>query len=236
MPNLFVDIETVPDMTRDEYFEARQDVESGRLTRHSEDKDRFWKFERGGLTPFEGKVILITYNVNNAHTHRLKEWEDGEATILAKFFDLVADLQRGSSDDRLKIIGHNIFGFDLFFLYARMNHYKLNKEKWLYQILINKPQVVDFLQIHLPVNGFNTKGLKHDVLAHAYGFPQKETLGSAEILHYFQEDYDKITQYSEREFIYPQLYTKIESDGLVTASRLQESISWYDAKNMKNTG
>lgn len=228
MPNLFVDIETAPDMTPDEYFRTRQEVESGQLTKDSEDKDRFWKFERGGLTPFDGKVILITYRVNNGYTHRLKEWEDGEAAILKKFFDLLGDLQRGYGEDRLKIIGHNILGFDLFFLYNRLKLHGIREERWLYQMIINKPEVVDFLQVHMPVNGFNTKGLKHDVIAHAYGFPTKETLGSGEILHYFQKEYGKILEYSEREFVYPELYAKIESGGLVSRQRLQESIAWYD--------
>ena len=228
MPNLFIDIETAPDMTGDEYFQIRQEIESGQLTRDSEDRERYWRFERGGLTPFEGKVILITYRINNGYTHRLKEWESGEAAILKRFLDLTHDLQRNPGNDRLKIIGHNILGFDLFFLYNRLRHHGVEEERWLYQRMINKPEVVDFLQMHLPLNGFEAKGLKHDVLAHAYGFPTKETLGSGEIPHYFKKEYGKIIEYSEREFIYPELYAKIESDGLVSRTRLQESIKWYD--------
>lgn len=231
MPNLFVDIETAPNMTRDQYFQTRQEIESGLLTKDSEDKDRFWRFERGGLTPFDGKVILITYKINNGYVHRLKEWEDGEESILRRFFGLLADLQKGYGEDRLKIIGHNILGFDLFFLYNRMRMYSIQDERWLYQMVINKPEVVDLLQLHMPMNSFNTKGLKHDVLAHAYGFPTKETLGSGEVLHYYQEDYDKIIEYSEREFIYPELYARIESAGLVSQQRLQESIAWHDSLN-----
>ena len=174
-------------------------------------------------------MILITYKINNAHTHRLKEWEDSEEAILKKFFDLVADLQKGYGKDRLKIIGHNILGFDLFFLYNRMRFYAINADRWLYQWMINKPEVVDFLQVHLHLNNYNTKGLKHDVLAHAYGFPIKETNGSEETLHYYQKEYHKIIEYSEREFIYPELYAKIKSDGLVSKQLLQESIQWYNS-------
>ena len=227
MPNLFVDIETVPNMTHDEYFQTKKDIDSGLLTKDSEDKDRFWGFTKGGLVPYWGRVVLITYKVNNGYTHRLKEWEGGEKVILKKFLELIIDLQRGNGKDKLRIIGHNILGFDLFFLYVRMKSCGISEDKWLYQYIINKPEVIDLLQIHLPVNGFKTKGLKHDVLAHAYGFPIKESLGSEEILHYFQREYDKIIQYSEREFIYPELYKRIESGGLVSSSRLKESISWY---------
>ena len=235
MPDLFVDIETAPDMTHDEYSRTRQEIESGQLTKES-DIGRYWKFEKGGLRPFDGKVILITYRVNDGYVHRLMEWEDGEEAILKKFYFLLKDLQRGSGEDRLRIIGHNILGFDLFFLYSRFRKYGLDEEKWIYQTVINKPEVVDFLQIHLPLNEYNTRGLKHDVLAYAYGLPTKETLGSGEIQHYFQREYDKIIEYSEREFVYPELYAKIRSDGLVSRQRLLESIRWYDGAHGAGNG
>lgn len=228
MPNLFIDIETAPEFSKDEYFAVKKAIESGKLGRQSENKDLYWKFERGGLTPFEGKIILITYKVNNGHVFRLKEWEIGEKDMLKKFYDLVVDLQKGTGNDRLRIIGHNILGFDLFFIYQRMRYHKIQDEKWLYQRIINKPEVLDFLQMHLPLNDYQTKGLKHDVLAYAYGFPIKSTLGSGEIPHYFQEDYEKIIGYSEREFIYPELYEKIRSEGLVSKEKLQESIKHYE--------
>ena len=228
MPNLFLDIETAPMFTKEEYFQTKEKIDSGKLDRYSENKDFFWRFDRGGLTPFEGKVILITYKINNGHVFRLKEWEMGEKEMLKKFYDLVVDLQRGMGTDRLKIIGHNILRFDLFFIYNRMKIHGIEDEKWLHQWIINKPEVIDFLQTHLPLNDFKTKGLKHDVLAHAYGFPVKSTLGSGEIPHYFQENYNKIIEYSEREFIYPELYQKIISEGTITREKLLDSIKHYE--------
>jgi hypothetical protein len=234
LPDLFLDIETAPLLTKEEYFQTKEKIDSGELDRNSENKDLYWRFDRGGLTPFEGKVILITYKINNGHVFRLKEWETGEKEMLKKFYDLVVDLQRGTGIDRLKIIGHNILRFDLFFIYNRMKHHKIEDEKWLHQWIINKPEVIDFLQTHLPLNDFKTKGLRHDVLAHAYGFPVKSTLGSGEIPHYFQEDYTKIIEYSEREFIYPELYQKIISEGTVTREKLLESIKHYDKLQKSN--
>ncbi len=228
MVDLFVDIETAPSFTSEEYFELKRQVDSGVLSRDSENRKLYWKFERGGLTPFDGKVILITYRVNNAHTFRLKEWESGEKEILRKFYNTVVDLQRGSAEDRLKIIGHNILGFDLFFLYSRMRHHQIAEEEQLYQRIINRPEVVDLLQLHLSLNDYQIKGLKHDVLAHAYGFPVKSTLGSGEIPHYFAGEYDRILEYSEREFIYPELFGKIRSGGLVSREALQGSIEHYN--------
>jgi len=166
MPNLFLDIETAPQFTKEEYFKTKEEIDSGKLSKHSENRDLFWRFDRGGLTPFDGKVILITYKINNAHVFRLKEWETGEMEMLKKFYKLLVDLQRGGGEDRLKIIGHNILRFDLFFLYNRMKHHKIEDDKWLHQWVINKPEVIDFLQTHLPLNDFKTKGLRHDVLAY----------------------------------------------------------------------
>ena len=80
----------------------------------------------------------------------------------------------------------------------------------------------------MPLNDFKTKGLRHDVLAYAYGFPVKSTLGSGEIPHYFQEDYGKIIEYSEREFIYPELYQKIIAEGTISKDQLLESIKHYE--------
>ncbi|MCY4491647.1 MAG: hypothetical protein OXC46_09355 [Thaumarchaeota archaeon] len=228
MPNLFLDIETASDMSSEDYLKTLEDVKLGRLSETSEDKGRFWKFKRGALNPFDGKVILITFKINDSYTHRLKEWEDGEAAILKRFYELLSDLQKGYGNDRLKIIGHNILRFDLFFLYNRMKFHKINPEHRLYQYMLNKPDIFDFLQLHLHLNNYNMKGLKHDVLTHAYDLPVKETVGSEESLHYHQHEYQKIIEYSEREFIYAELYKKIISDGLVSRQRLQESISWYN--------
>jgi len=111
--------------------------------------------------------------------------------------------------------------------------YRIEYEKWLHQWIINKPEVIDFLQTHLPLNDFKTKGLKHDVLAYAYEFPVKSTLGSGEIPHYFQEDYQKIIEYSEREFIYPELYEKIITKGMITKETLLKSIKHYELQKLQ---
>ncbi len=228
MVDLFVDIETAPDMTCEQYLETKRRVDSGDLTRNSEDRDLYWTFERGGLNPFDGKVILITYRTNNAHIFRLKEWEQGEQEILKRFYTTMTDLQRGGPEDRLRVIGHNILGFDMFFLYERMRHHKIDSDSRLYQRMINRPEVVDLLQLHMPLNRNRAKGLKHDVLAHAYGFGVKSTQGSGEILHYFERDYEKIIKYSEREFVYPEMFARIESGGLVSRDELQQSVQHYE--------
>lgn len=224
MSDLFLDIETVPDLDAAEYLEAKKRMDAGQLTAESQDKDLYWRMRTGALSPFTGKIALITYQIDDSYTHRLKEWEDGEYAILRRFYDLLVNLQRHTSADMLHIIGHNILGFDLFFLYDRMRRHSIAEERWIHHWLMKKPMVLDFLQMHLPLNNLAARGLRHDVLTDAYGIPMKGTSGAEEIQHYFEGRYDKILEYSEREFVYPELYRKIRDDGLVASNLLQETI------------
>ena len=226
MVDLFVDIETVPDLTPEQYFEARRQVESGELTRDS-DRQRYWKYQIGSLSPFDGRTVLITYQVRGGHTFRLKEWEEGEKKVLERFYNTVVELQRGTGD-KLRIIGHNILGFDMTFLYNRMLRHKIAEDKWVHFWLLRKPLILDLLQMHIPLNGFRSRGLRHDALARAYGLPTKETSGADEAQHYFAKEYDRLLGYSEREFVYPEMFARIEADGMVSAGALQESIAHYE--------
>ncbi|MDA7959131.1 MAG: hypothetical protein MPJ08_00155 [Nitrosopumilus sp.] len=234
MVDLFVDIETVPDFGPEEYLRASERAESGELTRES-DPALFWKLKTGSLTPFEGRTMLITYQVRGGHLFRLKEWEEGERAILKKFYDVVMDLQRGK-EDKLRIIGHNVFGFDMMFLYNRILHHKINDPKWVYLWLIRKPLILDLLQMHIPLNSCRSKGLKHDALAMAYGLPTKGTSGGGEAAHYFRGEYDKVLAYSEREFVYPEMFARIESGGLVGAERLRECIKKCEEAAAEGSG
>ena len=228
MPDMFLDIETAPDMEADEYMEAMHRIEMGDLGPDSSDHEMYWKCVKGALNYTHGRVILITYQIDEAPTRRLCEWQDGEEAILKRLYMVLQDLQRNRGDDHLRIIGHNIMSFDLYFLYNRMRMLNIAKEKWLYHWMINGPTVVDFLQIHLPLNGMSSKGLKHDVLVHAYGLSTKDTSGGDEVGHYFRGEYENILEYSRREFVYPDLFRRITAGGLVSDKRLAESIRWYD--------
>jgi len=227
MATLFLDIETVPDLDAGEYREMSRKVSSGELSQEANGAE-YWRFKKAALSPLDGRVMLITYQVDDAHVHRLKEWEGSEREILKRLFDVIESLQRGKGDG-LRIVGHNIMRFDLYFLHERMRRHKIADEDRLYRTVLRRPLVVDFLQIHLPLNAMSGKGLKHDVLARAYGLPTKSTQGSEETEHYFAGDYEKILGYSEREFIYPQLYRRIRDGGLVDAPTLRKAIEWYDS-------
>ena len=224
VPNLFVDIETAPRMSAAEYLAARARIDGGELHKDSPDRGLYWAVERGALTPFEGKVIVITYKINDGSVFRLAEWDGGEAGILRRFYNLVGDLQRGPQTDRLRIIGHNILRFDLFFLYARMAAHHIDAEKWLHRRLLDGPDIVDFLQLHLALNGMSMKGLRHDVLARAYGLDVKGSSGADVVRDYFEEEYERILAYSEAEFVYPEMYGRIAERGLVSREQLEAAI------------
>lgn len=228
MTDLFLDIETIPDMEVAEYTEAHRRIEAGDLDPESPDSELYWKCVRGSLKHTHGRIMLITYQIDGAPTRRLCEWESDEKTILRRLYMVLQDLQKNRGDDPLRIIGHNILGFDIFFLYNRMRMLEIDEETWLYYWVINGPSMVDILQVHLPLNNMSPKGLKHDVLAHAYGLPTKDASGGDGAAHYFRGEYDKIIQYSTNEFVYPRLFQRMVSDGLVSPERLAESIRWYE--------
>lgn len=155
----------------------------------------------------------------------------GESTILKKFYGVLKDLQTGSEYDWLQVVGYNILGFDLPFLYERMRLHHIDDAKWLYHYLIQKPDAVDLLQIHMPLNGMQRLGLKHDVLADAYGLPTKGDGGRNLSSYYFAGEYGKIEQYSEKEFIYPEIYGQILKGGIISAGKLAEAVNRYTERH-----
>lgn len=216
--DLFLDIETAPDMSAPEYMDADRRIGQGALTRQS-DPDTYWKVKKGALSAIDGKVILIAYQLGgHGPVRRLAEWESDERTILAKFYGVLSKFQRIRG---FRIIGHNLTRFDLPFLYTRMLHHSIGDEREIYRRLVEGVVVCDTLQMHLPLNDYDIAGLRHDTLMHAYGLPVKETSGGDEIQHYFGGEYGKILEYSEREFLYAELFARMRNQGMVSAERLK---------------
>ena len=222
--DFFLDIETVPDFEPEQYLELNRREREGRLT--EADGPLYWKYRLGALSPFDGRVALVTYQAGGAPPVRLKEWERGERAVLQELYGTVSDLQKRGG--RLNIVGHNVLSFDIPFLYQRMLARSVNEPKWVHHYMVRKPAVADLLQLHLPVNGYSAKGLKHDVLARAYGLETKSTSGADEVLHYFQKRYDLILEYSEREFVYPEMFARMRRDGIATAEKIRESVEQYE--------
>ena len=107
--------------------------------------------------------------------------------------------------------------FDLLFLHGRMRHHGIDDDKWLYQRVFRGPVIIDLLQLHLPAERLPAQGPQARRPGPCLAdFRSSPSTGAGAIEHYFQGDYDSILQYSEREFIYPDMFAKIQRDGLVT--------------------
>lgn len=222
-----MDIETVPDFEPQQYLELRKRELAGSLTK--DDGALYWKYKLGALSPFEGRVALVTYQAGAAPPVRLKEWERGELGVLRELYGTLSELQNHKG--RINIVGHNILSFDLPFLYQRMLALSVGEPKWVHHYVVRKPAAADLLQLHLPANGYSTRGLKHDVLACAYGLEAKSTSGADEVLHYFEGKYDLILQYSEREFVYPEMFERIKRDGIAAPEKIRECIELYERQS-----
>ena len=237
MTNIFLDIETAPAYnSKEEYLEVQKGMGSGEITKDHPDreiKQKFWKRVQGALNPIEGKVIMITYQIDDNHIIQLKEWESSEQQILEKLYEMMSAF-KGSKEDPLNLIGFNITNFDLPFVFVRSRELEIKNvfyghdPLWLYKRL-HTPTIQDILQIHLPLNNWTRYGLNHNAVAMAYGLQVKEVRGDVNTEYYYNQEYDKIIVYSDQEFIYPQLYKKMK-EGLVSKEKLQECIKYYQEK------
>ncbi len=229
--NIFLDIETVPDFpSKQEYARVKKGIEEGSIIRGSAE---FNRLTYGALSPFEGKVVLITYQVNEGNPQFLKEWQADELTILKKFYDVVN--QRG---ERATLIGYNILKFDLPFMFTRMLHHRAKLSmpdsdwNWVFKKLINMSNVVDLMQMHMHLNGFTNDGMVHDVVAGCYDCQPKGEMGSSVREHYYT-DPEGIMQYVGKEFVYPQIFAKMFKDGLVARNRFQSIIKDSNERRQK---
>jgi predicted PolB exonuclease-like 3'-5' exonuclease len=238
MTDIYFDIETAPAYeSKEEYLKIQHGIESGKITKDSLDreiKQKFWKRVRGALNPIEGKIIMITYQINDNPTKQLKEWESSEKHILEDLYTMMSAL-KGSKEDPLNLIGFNITNFDLPFVFVRSrelqikNGFNGHDPLWLYKRL-HTPTIQDIMQIHLPLNDYSRYGLNHNAVAMAYGFPVKEVRGDVNTEYYYNGECEKIVVYSNKEFIYPQLFKKMKKEGLVPKEKLQECVKFFQDK------
>ena len=236
VPNIFLDIETVPNYDSPEEFRSIQKkIDDGTITKNSGDssiRKQYWRHDAGGLSPVQGKTIMIAYQVDDGPIHRLLEWESSERDILKEVYG-VFTRYRGTYDDPLNVIGFNIASFDLPFLYYRSQQVLEGDVDpfWLHKYF-HAPAIHDIMLIHLPLNGWSRYGLNHNAVAKAYGLPVKEERGSVNAGYYYNREFDRILNYAESEFVYPEMYRKMKS-GLVAKERLQECVRFFREKYAK---
>lgn len=230
---IFFDIETVPNYAnREEYSRVKNGLKDGTFRERGPE---FYRHEYGALNPFEGKTVLITYQVDEGKPQYLKEWKADEPSILRKFYDAL-----NQPKERVTLVGFNIAKFDLPFLFARIINHKKEMSLsdadmvWVFKRLLNFVNVVDLMQLHLPSNNFTYEGMVHDVLATCYDCQTKIGSGSDVKEHYYTEP-EGMMEYVEKEFIYQQMFAKMLKDGLVGRDRLQSVIKDSNAKRSRPT-
>jgi len=219
MTELFLDIETAQIYKNaEEYNAIKEKFDKGELLIQG-NKNEHWKFQKGALNPFEGKVVAITYAIDGNEKVILKEWESSEKEILAEFYNVLKGLEWP-----VKIIGVNISGFDIPFLHERMRKLGIDSEIWLYKSLRSAFQM-DLIQMHLPVNDFNGKGISHNNICAAYGCPVKENKGATISDLYYNGKYQEILGYIEQEFVHTKLFKTIKEKGIVSKEDFQKILN-----------
>lgn len=239
MTNLFFDIETVPNYnSREDYLSIKEKIQRGIISKEI-NKNLFWKFDKGALNPHEGKIIAITYKIDNSDIVILEEWNSSEKDILQNFFNLIDTLSREGwqKNDPLSLVGLNIVSFDLPFLYERMKQnviitssYTGHDPIWLYKKLFAFP--IDLFQAHLHLNDFDGKGLKHNIICTAYNLNNKNKQGNELTDDYYLERYEEIEKYINEEFVYSELFEKIKNKGLTTKEKIKELIKKQENANL----
>ena len=229
---LYLDIESVPDYkSKEEFFQIKKDIEEGKISPEN-NKEQFFKFKRGMFNPFEGRIIVITYQVGTSEKVILKAWNSSEKEILQDFFNVMSDVSKEARarKDFLSVVGFNITAFDLPFLFAKMLEHKIitssiseeHNPKWIFEKVFNFP--IDIMQVHLHLNDFVSKGVRHNVVAKAYGFEEKDDIGWKIAELYYSEKYKEITDYIDKEFIHKSLMEKMIKGGLVEKEKFKKIV------------
>jgi len=239
---LYFDVETVPTFdSGNEYLRLRKMIDEGKLTRET-NRALYHKVMSGARNPHEGKVISIAYALDEEKLEILREWELTEPRVLQSFYDVADKATRESwqLEKPITYVGFNILGFDIPFMFCRMQHHGIltsagfHDPKWLFRRLFQFS--VDLLQVHLPLNDFESRGLSHNALCCAYGLPTKRVQGDVLATFYYKEEYQKIEDYIQREFVYPKIFRKILNEGLVGKAKLRSSLKGVVNKKAPQKG
>lgn len=201
MVNLFFDIETIP--SADEHKEIHLEILKKRNVNSSKTDDEIHR-----MTSFEGTFgriccIGVIKEVNGKETFK-EVFKGTEKEILEQFWSVAKDVDR--------FIGHNIWAFDLPFIYQRS--------------IINgiKPRTLSFARYrNVPIydtmlewtlwNFDSSKSQKLDTMAKILGLPtSKDDMDGSMVWDYFQEGkIDEICKYCMKDVeLTRKVYKKME--------------------------
>ena len=193
---------------------------------------------RSGLNPLEeeSKVILISFTYFKDETTIsqeiiepviLKEWEyklNGEKRILQTFYSFLKQKvledtyinKEGIKRCNLTLSGYNILGFDIPFLFNRLVKNNIDTKNNIYEILINKPILIDLMQISILLSNKSHKYNKllpssQKTINQKLNIPVKTEEGKKISEYYINKNFDSIINYVKEEFTFNLLYLKLKS-------------------------
>lgn len=193
------------------------------------------KNKDSGLNPFEeeSKVILISYNhykcsqISESDLRSpvfLKEWDSNEKQILTDFYNLLkTNIPKDKYEDSdgnlrcgFKIIGYNITGFDLPYLFSRMLVHNIDSYKNLYNFLFREPIKIDLMNISTMISkkvlNFNELlPISQKNANRFFGLPVKKGNGLYVSDYYANKDFDSIMKYAKEEFTFEKLYFELKN-------------------------
>ncbi|MEM2704313.1 MAG: ribonuclease H-like domain-containing protein [candidate division WOR-3 bacterium] len=147
------------------------------------------------------KVILIYYKEElDGNLNMLsKEWEEGEDTILQKFYDMLKDK---TAKGTVTLIGWNFVRFDIPFLTCRLFFHKIDSLDDILETF-RRAYFIDLRQCLLPFNKYRFKGLSEEEIAKKFKIEPPKYSNKKVKIFYEKGEYKKIEEHaiSEMKFL-----------------------------------
>jgi DNA polymerase elongation subunit (family B) len=147
---------------------------------------------------FSDKAILIYYKeeLGGDVVLKLKEWEEGEKSILSKFYDMLR--KRLALKRTFTLIGWNIIRFDIPFLTYRLFFHKIDNLDNILEIF-RRAYWRDLRQCLLPFNSYRFKGLNEEDVAKRLDISPSKYSNRAIKTFYEKHEYKKIEEHAMSE-------------------------------------
>jgi len=151
-------------------------------------------YSPGDEPKFTDKTIFILYKEEGESTFlRLREWEDGEKTILSKLYEgLRNTLESGKT---VTLLGWNILRFDIPFLTYRLFVHKIDDLENILETF-RKAYWRDLRQCLLPFNCYRFKDLNEEEVAKKLGITPPRYTNKEIKIFYEKHEYEKIEEHA----------------------------------------
>jgi len=217
MKRIFIDIETLPtgeenrafveEKTRKSFFKRGLNFDETELMTH-----RKFAFEETALSGSLGKLLCIGLMIDEGgksgnpcvcgQDNKTKQFHSDEARTLKSFWNYLERIDFNVNRDL--IVGHNILGFDLPFLYHRSMIYGIQPSR---QLLNGKPwevaeTVYDTMDRWQMGKYYEKVGLEELALAFGLDCPKKGAVNGSNLLEAYQSGmHEEIREYCLRDVL-----------------------------------